>query len=126
MPAASKRKLRPVLADMARRPTKPRLIAAIAGVTMPPVRPWRTSATNTRLKVGMIAKMRADTAIMPMPIAASPPFPRYRINERPAGNMRDKPGNCAHRQGKANLPLLPTQFSKIKSNKRTKTGLDIG
>src|SRR6266516_1683617 len=60
LPAASNRKFRPVRVDIARRPTRPRLIAAMAGVTIPAVSPCRISARNTSGKVGTSARISAE------------------------------------------------------------------
>jgi hypothetical protein len=85
LPAALKRWLRPVRTDMARRPTRPRLMAAIVGVTMPAVRPCRSSARNTRPPLGMSARIRADAHSMLMPIAARARFHRSASTRAPPG-----------------------------------------
>src|SRR6516165_7356719 len=94
-PAASKALLRPVRADIALRPTRPRLIAAIAGVTMPPVSPCRISAAKARKKVAASAKMSAETAIIPMPSAAKPRFHGTQSTIRTARDVGNQAGDRA-------------------------------
>jgi hypothetical protein len=65
-------------------------MAAIAGVTMPLVMPCRIWAMKTSTNVGANAKMSADTAIVTMPIAASPRFHGTQSTIAPPGKSAIK------------------------------------
>jgi hypothetical protein len=85
LPAALKRWLRPMRHDIARRPTSPRLIAAIAGVMIPAVAPCKTSARITNRYVGCSAKIKAAAAIMTIPVATNARFQRTASVSAPPG-----------------------------------------
>lgn len=85
-PAASKRWLRPILADIARHPTRPRLMAPIAGPMMPPVAPCNISAANTTGKFGHNASNIALAPIIKIPSATSSRFRLTASTSAPPGN----------------------------------------
>src|SRR6516165_2420940 len=125
-PAATNALLRPVRVDMAPRPTRPRLSAAIAGVTMPPLIPCKISAAKTRAKVGARAKIRPDAPIMTIPNAARPRFHGAQSTMGSAGNMRDQAGDSTSGQSEPHVTFVPAQIRKIKSDERAEASLNVG
>ncbi len=85
LPAAAKRELRPARSEIALRPTRPRLIAAMAGVTAPEVAPCRTSARKTATALGASARISAAVPIMTIPAATRPRFQGAASAKAPPG-----------------------------------------
>jgi hypothetical protein len=98
----------------------------MAGPTIPPVVPCRTSAAKTSGKLGHSARMSADAAMATMPTAARTAFPPHRVGERSAGDLRDHAGERPRRERKAHVLLRPAQSGQIESQERAEAHLHVG
>ncbi len=125
LPSEAKRALRPNRSPIANGPTRPRLIAAIAGPSTQLAAACNVAAATTTGKIGHAAY---PSALKPIVATASPATSR---SERAASTMAP-PGICpisadetADRQHKADLDLGPLLRRQIDRDERTETGLHV-
>ena len=88
------------------------LMAAIAGVTMPPVMPCRISAMKTRTNVGAKAKISDAAAMVQMPIAARPRFHGTQSTSAPPGRCAINPATVPADKARPTRPLSQPKSAK--------------
>src|SRR5262249_36611668 len=121
LPIAANRALRLSLGPSAAWPTRPRVMAAIAG-------PSTALAPTCRSLAPQIARNTGKTAIskaeMPMPITAS--MAARRLDDPAAGNLAHKPGDAADGKHEADIDLGPLLRRQVDGQERSEAGLQVG
>ena len=125
LPSEAKRALRPSRSPIARGPTRPRLIAAMAGPSTQLAVACRVAAATTTGKIGHSGVTERADADGRDRKARDQPFGAGGIDDGAAGHLPDQADDAADRQHETDLDLGPFLRREVNRDEWTEAGLHI-